>query len=191
MLNDDSDTTKIHRPIFYGEFIASEAMRRRYWARSYLGFPAVRVAEPNPTHYAIAALQKLGVVQALISQNVDGLHHKAVDSSFETYLNSPSAPTSPAASSKPTDPPILELHGTLRHAHCLKCDTIVGRDKFQDQLSELNPLWSQYADSVSDGSRESRLNPDGDVELGGGVKYEDFVVPNCENCGGSSMKPVS
>lgn len=131
------------------------------------------------------------MVQALISQNVDGLHHKAVDSSFETYLNSPSAPTRPApAASKAADPPILELHGTLRHAHCLKCDSIVGRDQFQDQLSALNPLWSEYADSVSNGSRESRLNPDGDVELGGGVRYEDFVVPHCEKCGGDSMKPV-
>lgn len=58
----------------------------------------------------------------------------------------------------------------------------------QDRLSQLNPAWSKYADEVTEG-REERLNPDGDVELGPGVKYEDFVVPPCDKCGGP-MKPV-
>lgn len=55
--------------------------------------------------------------------------------------------------------------------------------------SALNPDWHKYALEVSDG-REERLNPDGDVELGPGVKYEEFNVPACESCGGD-MKPVS
>lgn len=40
------------------------------------------------------------------------------------------------------------------------------------------------------GERQEKLNPDGDVELGEGVRYEEFVVPECERCGGD-MKPVS
>lgn len=34
---DGTYTIRKHRPIFYGEFINDEHMRRRYWARSYLG----------------------------------------------------------------------------------------------------------------------------------------------------------
>ena len=52
----------------------------------------------------------------------------------------------------------------------------------------MNPEWQRYSDEVEDG-REERLNPDGDVELGPGVKYEEFTVPACDSCGGN-MKPV-
>lgn len=57
---------KEHRPIFYHEFIAAESFRRRYWARSYLGYVPVREADPNPTHYSIAALSTLGVIDKLM-----------------------------------------------------------------------------------------------------------------------------
>ncbi|KAK4705048.1 hypothetical protein P7C70_g1157, partial [Phenoliferia sp. Uapishka_3] len=52
----------------------------------------------------------------------------------------------------------------------------------------MNPQWQEYSDEVEEG-REERLNPDGDVELGPGVKYEEFNVPACDSCGGS-MKPA-
>ncbi|GAA5936626.1 uncharacterized protein JCM15063_001942 [Sporobolomyces koalae] len=183
-------TIRKHRPIFYGEFIAEEKHRRRYWARSYLGYPPVRVAESNPTHYAMAALMKMGYVSSIITQNVDGLHHKSHSSNLTTYLSPPTVapPTAPDAPLPPLDPPILELHGTLRHAHCLSCHTPTGRDAFQDRLSRLNPAWQEYSDSVQTGQREEKLNPDGDIELGPNVKYEDFRVPACDHCGGP-MKP--
>lgn len=53
---------------FYGEFVESESHRRRYWARSFLGYVPVRAAEPNPTHYAVAALQRLNLASSLITQ---------------------------------------------------------------------------------------------------------------------------
>lgn len=163
-----------------------------------MGYPTVRIADPNPSHYAIAALQRLGTIQHHITQNVDGLSHKAIDSTFQAYLTSPSLPiasTSTATASSPSsltakvDPTILELHGTLRHVHCLECEQLVGRDAFQDRLSLLNPEWSDYADQVSVGTQQQRLNPDGDIELGTGTSYEDFTVPACDACGGP-MKPV-
>ncbi|GAA5872345.1 hypothetical protein JCM16303_004486 [Sporobolomyces ruberrimus] len=184
-------TIRKHRPIFYGEFIQDEKHRRRYWARSYLGYPPVRIAESNPTHYAMSALMKMGYVSSLITQNVDGLHHKAHTSDLSTYLSPPTIapPTSPTAPLPPLDPPILELHGTLRHAHCLSCHTPTGRDAFQDRLSDLNPLWEEYSSSIQQGSREEKLNPDGDIELGPNIKYEEFKVPECANCGEKMMKP--
>ncbi|BGP40673.1 hypothetical protein JCM10450v2_004668 [Rhodotorula kratochvilovae] len=185
-----SYTIRKHRPIFYGEFINDEKMRQRYWARSYLGYPPVRRAESNPTHYAMAALQKMGYLSALITQNVDGLHHRAYAEDLSVYLSP--APIKPAeAPNAPLpslDPAILELHGTLRHAHCLSCHVPTGRDAFQDRLSELNPSWHEYQKEVEEGRREHKLNPDGDIELGPGVKYDDFEVPACGHCGGP-MKP--
>ncbi|GAA5962940.1 hypothetical protein JCM8115_007053 [Rhodotorula mucilaginosa] len=191
---DGTYTIRKHRPIFYGEFINDEKMRRRYWARSYLGYPPVRKAESNPTHYAMAALQKMGYVSSIITQNVDGLHHRAYDDNLSAYLSPPSIqqPASTAAATTaplPTlDPPILELHGTLRHAHCLSCHAPTGRDAFQDRLSALNPAWHEFQQQVELGKREEKLNPDGDIELGPGVRYEEFKVPACDHCGGP-MKP--
>ncbi|TKY86490.1 hypothetical protein EX895_004639 [Sporisorium graminicola] len=96
---------KTYRPIFYHEFIddseKGHLARQRYFSRSYLGFPPVRVAQPNRTHYSIAAIQRLGYVPEFITQNVDNLHHAAT----------PSA--SLAAST------ILELHGTLKRVVCV------------------------------------------------------------------------
>lgn len=119
------------------------------------------------------------------------VYSKAHSSDLSTYLSPPTIapPTSPTAPLPRLEPPILELHGTLRHAHCLTCHTPTGRDEFQDRLSKLNPVWAEYSDSVQSGSREEKLNPDGDIELGPNVKYEDFNVPSCASCGHATMKP--
>lgn len=92
-----------YQPIFYQELVdptaKGQSFRRKYWARSYLGWPAVRFVAPNPTHYSISALQYANVVGSVITQNVDGLHVKA---------------TSPVWGSIERDRRILELHGRLR-----------------------------------------------------------------------------
>jgi NAD-dependent SIR2 family protein deacetylase len=56
------------------EFAADPAARRRYWSRSILGWPHFSAARPNAAHHALAALESLGTVTTLITQNVDGLH---------------------------------------------------------------------------------------------------------------------
>jgi hypothetical protein len=66
--------------------------------RAYIGFLPVRRTFPNPTHYALAALQHAGVVGSLITQNVDGLHHAALRRVF---------------SEPEIDRRILELHGSI------------------------------------------------------------------------------
>ncbi|GAC71370.1 sirtuin 4 and related class II sirtuins [Moesziomyces antarcticus T-34] len=106
---------KTYRPIFYHEFTdpteKGHLARQRYFSRSYLGFPPVRVAQPNKTHYSVAAIQRLGYVPEFITQNVDNLHHAAT----------PSA--SLAAST------ILELHGTLKHVVCVASPEGAGREQ--------------------------------------------------------------
>ena len=66
--------------------------------RAYIGYRPVRFTEPNPTHYALAALQYAGIAPQLITQNVDGLHTKAASRVWDD--------ANIAAH-------VLELHGTI------------------------------------------------------------------------------
>lgn len=141
------------------------AYRQRYWLRSYLGYLPVREALPNPTHYALAALQYKNVVPRLITQNVDGLHHKALAHVW---------------SRRDLEERMLELHGTLHKVHCSH-GHVTDRDTFQDWLSTANPQWKDFVDNLEATGQKPRTNPDGDVVLEG-VNYDDFVVPECPSC---------
>lgn len=170
---------KSYRPIFFHEFLESHSFRMRYWARSYLGYPTVRAAEPNVGHYALAALMKMGYIRHLITQNVDRLHHKAIgvkqDPSQPDYFQ--------------PHPNILELHGTLKHVNCLSCGHQIDRDNFQDLLTELNPSWKDYADTLQSIGQEVKTNPDGDADVKD-RSFDSFVVPNCEKCRVGLLKPA-
>ncbi|KAH9832604.1 DHS-like NAD/FAD-binding domain-containing protein [Rhodofomes roseus] len=158
-----------YKPIFYHELMdpsaKGAAFRRRYWLRSYLGYPPVRDAQPNTTHCALAALQHTSVVNKLITQNVDGLHHKSIAHVWDRAR---------------MDERILELHGQLRSVRCAH-GHMTDRDAFQQQLSAANPQWEAFADELEATGRQPRTNPDGDVVLEG-VNYDEFVVPDCPAC---------
>ncbi|KAG0709416.1 DHS-like NAD/FAD-binding domain-containing protein [Suillus ampliporus] len=171
-----------YQPIFYHELTDESekgfAFRKRYWLRSYLGYPPVRDALPNTSHFAISALQFASYIPRLVTQNVDGLHHKAI-----AHLWGPDN----------MQKKILELHGTLhcfgeqqtnssclQRVHC-KRGHVVPRDIFQEWLSASNPQWKAFVDNLEKTGQKPRTNPDGDVELEG-VSYADFVVPECPQC---------
>ena len=99
------------------EFVRSEALRRRYWARAMAGWERFRLARPGPSHRALAELEDAGIVSALITQNVDRLHH--------------------AAGSRR----ITELHGALAEVVCLDCGAIEERDLVQLRMNQLNASW--------------------------------------------------
>ena len=105
------------RPIHGPEFVRSEAVRRRYWARSVLGWERIRLARPNAGHRALAALEARGAVARVVTQNVDRLHH--------------------AAGSRK----VTELHGALAEVACLACGALESRDALQARLLALNPGW--------------------------------------------------
>lgn len=65
------------RPMDYREFLRSEKGRQRYWARNYVGWKEFSSRQPNSNHYALASLEKLGLLHGLVTQNVDALHSKA------------------------------------------------------------------------------------------------------------------
>jgi NAD-dependent SIR2 family protein deacetylase len=103
------------QPITHQQFVGSPAMRRRYWARSMLGWPVIGEARPNAAHRALARLQRAGRVAALVTQNVDGLHQAAGS----------------------TD--VVELHGSLHRVQCLDCGGDESRRAIQSLLEAANP----------------------------------------------------
>ena len=121
---DDDGEWKHARPVQFQDFVRSEDVRRRYWARSFTGWPRIAGAQPNAAHRALASLESRGFVHQLITQNVDDLHRKA-------------------GSKKVTD-----LHGVLSRVRCLDCGNITDRQALQHDLEALNPNWSVEASSA-------------------------------------------
>src|SRR5690349_11308506 len=80
------------------EFRRSDALRRRYWARSMVGWPVLAGAAPNDGHRALARLEQDGRVGRVITQNVDGLHQRAGTNN------------------------LIELHGNIHTVRCLACE---------------------------------------------------------------------
>ena len=88
-----------YQPIDFGDFMASEEMRRESWRRKFAMDPAMTAAVPNRGHRAVAHLVDTDKVSAVITQNIDGLHQ---------------------ASGIP-DMQVIELHGNATYAKCLTC----------------------------------------------------------------------
>lgn len=118
-------------PLQFAEFVGDPAARRRYWARSVVGWPRLRAARPNAGHMALAALEAARVVAGLITQNVDRLHA--------------------AAGSRE----VVELHGALHEARCLACGAREARDALQARLMRENPGFdARAAEALPDGDAE-------------------------------------
>ncbi|CAK9811815.1 NAD-dependent protein deacylase Sirt4 [Anthophora plagiata] len=65
------------KPILYKDFCGSDTIRRRYWARNYVGWPRFSSIKPNSTHQVLKKLEDANKVRCIITQNVDNLHTKA------------------------------------------------------------------------------------------------------------------
>lgn len=108
------------RPVQYRDFVQHHQVRQRYWARSMLGYHRIADATPNRAHRSLAELERLGVVSALVTQNVDGLHQRASQHN------------------------VIELHGSLATVRCLNCDARYSRRHIQSALTESNPALRDY-----------------------------------------------
>lgn len=102
-------------PMTVSELLRSPAARQRYWARAYTGWPRFAAAEPNDGHRAVARLQDLGLVGAVITQNVDGLHQQAGARD------------------------VTELHGSLSYVVCADCGERYAREVVDEWLAGANP----------------------------------------------------
>src|SRR4030043_1127661 len=65
---------------YFQNFLASEASREKYWQMATEMYGPIKTAQPNQAHLAIAELEKLGKLDCVITQNIDGLHFKAGNS---------------------------------------------------------------------------------------------------------------
>ncbi len=91
-------------------YMADPDIRRRAW-RSRLHSPTWQ-AQPNAGHYALVTLERAGQLDTLVTQNIDGLHHRAGHD--------------PAL--------IIEIHGTMREVQCMACGA---RSPMEDTLERV------------------------------------------------------
>lgn len=105
------------QPMSYQAFMGDPAARRRYWARSMIGWRRFGRAQPNGAHHALACLEAMDRSEVLLTQNVDRLHQAAGSTR------------------------VIDLHGRLDLIRCMGCERRMPRAAFQDELGRLNPSW--------------------------------------------------
>jgi len=119
------------KPMTYADFVSGVDAQRRYWARAHVGWRHLAYAEPNSGHYALAALERAGVVTGLITQNVDGLHSRAGHRT------------------------VVDLHGRVGEVVCLGCGARSGRRELHQRLTLLNTGFGpQLGITAPDGDAE-------------------------------------
>jgi NAD-dependent SIR2 family protein deacetylase len=109
---------KRRQPLTIKAFMGDEATRKRYWARSLLGWRRFGQAQPNDAHRALARLEAMGRSEILVTQNVDRLHQAAGSAE------------------------VIDLHGRLDRVRCMECESRTPRVDLQEELARLNPEWS-------------------------------------------------
>jgi NAD-dependent SIR2 family protein deacetylase len=112
-------------PMRYQEFVRDGEARRRYWARSSVGWPVTARARPNEGHRALARLERRGLLTGVLTQNVDGLHQQGGSRH------------------------VLELHGSLASVVCLDCGARSARADLQARMRAANPDFHAQADDVA------------------------------------------
>ena len=158
---DHDGAWKSRPPVRYADFVASPAVRRRYWARSVFGWERVAGAQPGSVHRALARLEQAGHARAVVTQNVDALHQRAGSRR------------------------VIDLHGRLDEVECLDCGARIRRADMQALLLAWNRPFLAALGAAPGATAAAR--PDGDVQLE--ADFSDFRVPDCPSCGGV-LKPA-
>ncbi|MFI9604897.1 NAD-dependent protein deacetylase [Streptomyces sp. NPDC052043] len=146
-----------HTPMTYQDFTAGPRARRRYWARSHLGWRTFGRARPNAGHRAVAAFGRHGLLSGVITQNVDGLHQAAGSAG------------------------VVELHGSLDRVVCLSCGVFSPRRELAGRLEEANVGFEPVAAGINpDGDADLTDEQVGDFRvmpctICGGILKPDVV----------------
>jgi len=101
------------KPVYYDEFLTSKDARIEHWRQKMELYDDLVQAKPNPAHLGVAALNKKGFLEAVITQNIDGLHQ---------------------AAGLP-DEKIIELHGNSTRAKCLECNAVISIAEAHERIS--------------------------------------------------------
>ena len=98
------------------EYATIQAFRRdpvKVWEFYALRLEVLTQAEPNAGHLALAELEHAGLVEAIVTQNIDGLHARAGSQD------------------------VIEVHGSIRTASCLECGEQMSLEGVVASLREL------------------------------------------------------
>ncbi len=114
------------RPMMFDRFRDDPEDRRRYWARSHLGWQRIAAARPNRGHLAVTNLQRAGLLRGVVTQNVDGLHTAAGTHG------------------------VIDLHGRLDTVVCLGCGDRRPRLEVALRLDVVNPGFRDLVDRSGD-----------------------------------------
>ena len=100
------------RPVYFDEFMSSKNARIEYWRRKAELYHDLVQAKPNPAHMSLVKLYEIGLLEAVITQNIDGLHQ-------ESGL---------------PDEKVIELHGNTRRVRCMSCGNTISIHEAQKRI---------------------------------------------------------
>jgi NAD-dependent SIR2 family protein deacetylase len=138
-------------PMTIRQFTSDPVFRQRYWARNHVGWRQMADTRPNAGHRAVAALEHLGVVGGVITQNVDLLHTKA----GSRY--------------------VINLHGSYARVVCLSCGWEITRATLAEELDALNPGFTEQAEAVGG----LAMAPDADAVVADTASFRYLDCPGC------------
>jgi NAD-dependent SIR2 family protein deacetylase len=113
----------VRSPMTFQTFLGDARARQRYWAGSHLGWRYFASATPNLGHQALADLELAGVVNGVITQNVDGLHLRAGSRH------------------------VVDVHGSMDRVFCLSCGQQFAREDIAARMTRENP-WLAEPENV-------------------------------------------
>ena len=138
-------------PMTIRQFTSDPVFRQRYWARNHVGWRHMDETRPNAGHRAVAALEHHGVVNGVITQNVDLLHTKAGSRT------------------------VIDLHGTYAQVICLSCGESMSRAELAEQLDALNPGFTEQVEAVGG----SAVAPDADAVIADTTSFRYLDCSSC------------
>ena len=101
-----------YKPEIYGNIQAYMKDPSKFWAMAEKIAPKLFKAEPNPGHIALAELEKMNIIKAVITQNIDDLHQKAGN-----VL-------------------VYEVHGNINRFSCYGCKASYEKDQILKKLKK-------------------------------------------------------
>jgi NAD-dependent SIR2 family protein deacetylase len=138
-------------PMTIRQFTSDPVFRQRYWARNHVGWRHMDDTQPNAGHRAVAALERDGVVNGVITQNVDLLHTKAGSRD------------------------VINLHGTYARVVCLSCGHSVSRVALAEELDALNPGFTEQVEALGG----SAVAPDADAVIEDTASFRYLNCASC------------
>lgn len=100
-------------PAIYASIHSFQNMPEKVWEMIFELIELTGTARPNKAHYALAELESMNLLKALITQNIDNLHQEAGSKN------------------------VIEYHGNAQHLVCMRCGSGHDPDEFEIERREI------------------------------------------------------